>query len=213
MSMYLRLLGIAAVMSGFGLSEALPAGDVWKGSWKFEIDRQASGLRAAADDLGRRQKLRATADQRAALAGALPENLLTCRRDRAVLRRGISLCPSAASRRSRLGHFLGCCWFWRSDHAGPKLSTHSALKPNLAQVRVLLAHSFIVSCARPFKTFFSPYPIVSSRRHRALPSLGPPQQQKIGVPKDTDMISIRQNLAQDNLRFLPFWAIALLHKP
>ena len=40
MSMYLRLLGIAAVMSGFGLSEALPAGDVWKGSWKFEIDRQ-----------------------------------------------------------------------------------------------------------------------------------------------------------------------------
>jgi hypothetical protein len=31
------------------------------------------------------------------------------------------------------------------------------------------------------------------------------------------MISIRQNLAQDNLRFLPFWAIAklaeLLHKP
>jgi hypothetical protein len=61
MSMHLRLLGIAAVMSGFGLSEALPAGDVWKGSWKFEIDRQASGLRAAADDLGRRQKLRATA--------------------------------------------------------------------------------------------------------------------------------------------------------
>jgi hypothetical protein len=40
MSIYLRLLGIAAVMSGFGLSEALPAGDVWKGSWKFEIDRQ-----------------------------------------------------------------------------------------------------------------------------------------------------------------------------
>jgi hypothetical protein len=27
-------------VSGFGLSEALPAGDVWKGSWKFEIDRQ-----------------------------------------------------------------------------------------------------------------------------------------------------------------------------
>jgi hypothetical protein len=97
MSMYLRLLGIAAVMSGLGLSEALPAGDVWKGSWKFEIDRQASGLRAAADDLGRRQKLRATADQRAALAGALPENLLTCRRDRAVLRRASpSLAPAVA---------------------------------------------------------------------------------------------------------------------
>jgi hypothetical protein len=39
MSMYPRLLGIAAVVFGFGLSEA-PAGDVWKGSWKFEIDRQ-----------------------------------------------------------------------------------------------------------------------------------------------------------------------------
>jgi len=81
----------------------------------------------------------------------------------------ISLCPSAASRRSRLGHFLGSCWFWRSDHGGPKLGTHSALKPNLPQVRVLLAHSLIVSCARPFKTFFSPYPIVNSRRHRARP--------------------------------------------
>jgi hypothetical protein len=40
MSMNLRLLGIAAVICGFGPSEALPAGDVWKGSWKFEIDRQ-----------------------------------------------------------------------------------------------------------------------------------------------------------------------------
>src|SRR5262245_15632041 len=40
MSMHLRLLGIAAVVFGFGLSEALPADDVWKGSWKFEIDRQ-----------------------------------------------------------------------------------------------------------------------------------------------------------------------------
>jgi len=34
MSMYARLLGIAAVVFGFGLSEALAAGDVWKGSWK-----------------------------------------------------------------------------------------------------------------------------------------------------------------------------------
>jgi hypothetical protein len=40
MSIYARLLGIAAVVSGLGLSEALPAGDVWKGSWKFGIDRQ-----------------------------------------------------------------------------------------------------------------------------------------------------------------------------
>ena len=42
--MYPRLLGIVAVMSGFGLSEALPAGDVWKGSWKFEIDRRGPSL-------------------------------------------------------------------------------------------------------------------------------------------------------------------------
>ncbi len=40
MSIYPRLLGIAAVAFGLGLSEALPAGDVWKGAWKFEIDRQ-----------------------------------------------------------------------------------------------------------------------------------------------------------------------------
>jgi len=39
-SMYPRLLGIAAVIFGFGLSEALPAGEVLKGSWKFEIDRR-----------------------------------------------------------------------------------------------------------------------------------------------------------------------------
>jgi hypothetical protein len=41
MSMYARLLGIAAVVSGLDLPEALLAGDVWKGSWKFEIDGQA----------------------------------------------------------------------------------------------------------------------------------------------------------------------------
>src|SRR5262245_53055470 len=39
MSMYPRLLGIAAVVFSFGLSEALAAGDVWKGSWKFAMDR------------------------------------------------------------------------------------------------------------------------------------------------------------------------------
>src|SRR5262249_62234227 len=42
---------------------------------------RSSGLRAAADDLGRGQKLRAAAGQRAALAGALAENLLTRRRN------------------------------------------------------------------------------------------------------------------------------------
>src|SRR5258708_32096808 len=40
---------------------------------------RSSGLRAAADDLGRGQKLRAAAGQGAALAGALSENLLTRR--------------------------------------------------------------------------------------------------------------------------------------
>src|SRR5262249_31674837 len=37
---------------------------------------RSSGLRAAADDLGAGQKLLAAAGQRAALAGAFPENLL-----------------------------------------------------------------------------------------------------------------------------------------
>ena len=37
MSMYARLLGIAAVVLGLGLSEALPAGDVLKGAWKLEM--------------------------------------------------------------------------------------------------------------------------------------------------------------------------------
>jgi hypothetical protein len=43
MSMYTRLLGIAAVVFGFGLSESLAAGDVWKGSWKFELDHSHGG--------------------------------------------------------------------------------------------------------------------------------------------------------------------------
>src|SRR5258708_28450223 len=39
MGIYARLMGIAGVVSGLGLPEALLAGDVWKGSWKFEFDR------------------------------------------------------------------------------------------------------------------------------------------------------------------------------
>jgi hypothetical protein len=54
MSMYPRLLGIAAVVFGFGLSEALPAGDVWKGSWKFELDRQDQPALSYYDTSGRR---------------------------------------------------------------------------------------------------------------------------------------------------------------
>ena len=53
MSMYPRLLGIAAVVLGFGLSEALPAGEVWKGSWKFEIDRRDNPMLAYYDTRGR----------------------------------------------------------------------------------------------------------------------------------------------------------------
>src|SRR5262249_641907 len=41
---------------------------------------RSSRLSAAVDDLGRGQKLRAASGQRAALAGALAENLLTRRR-------------------------------------------------------------------------------------------------------------------------------------
>jgi hypothetical protein len=54
MSMYPRLLGIAAVVFGFGLSEALAAGDAWKGSWKFEIDRQDQPALSYYDTRGRR---------------------------------------------------------------------------------------------------------------------------------------------------------------
>jgi hypothetical protein len=54
MLMHPRLLGIAAVVFGFGLSEALPAGDVWKGSWKFELDRQDQPALSYYDTSGRR---------------------------------------------------------------------------------------------------------------------------------------------------------------
>ena len=37
MSIYARLFGIAAVVLGLGFSEALAAGDVLKGAWKFEM--------------------------------------------------------------------------------------------------------------------------------------------------------------------------------
>jgi hypothetical protein len=37
MSIHARLFGIAAIVLGFGLSEALPAGDVLKGDWKLDI--------------------------------------------------------------------------------------------------------------------------------------------------------------------------------
>jgi hypothetical protein len=43
MPMYTRLLGVAAVVFGFGLSEPLAAGNFWKGSWKFELDRSHGG--------------------------------------------------------------------------------------------------------------------------------------------------------------------------
>src|SRR6516225_4776528 len=54
MSMCAKLLGIAAVVFGFGLSEALPASDVWKGSWKFELDRQDKPALSYYDTSGRR---------------------------------------------------------------------------------------------------------------------------------------------------------------
>ena len=54
MSMYARLPGISAVVLGFGLSEALAAGDVWKGSWKFELDRQDQPALSYYDTKGRR---------------------------------------------------------------------------------------------------------------------------------------------------------------
>ncbi len=54
MRMYQGLLGIVAVISSIGLSAPLPAGDVWKGSWKFEIDRQDQPALSYYDTRGRR---------------------------------------------------------------------------------------------------------------------------------------------------------------
>lgn len=54
MRMYQRLLAIVAVISSFGLSAPLSAGDVWKGSWKFEIDRQDQPALSYYDIRGRR---------------------------------------------------------------------------------------------------------------------------------------------------------------
>jgi hypothetical protein len=44
MSMLARLLGMAAVLSGLGLSEALAADNVWKGAWKFEMSQDQPWL-------------------------------------------------------------------------------------------------------------------------------------------------------------------------
>ena len=53
MSMYPRLLGIAAVVLSFGLTKTPLASDVWKGSWKFEIDRRDNPMLAYYDTRGR----------------------------------------------------------------------------------------------------------------------------------------------------------------
>ena len=62
---------------------------------------------------------------------------------------------------------LGCC---RSEHGRSKLSARSALKPNLAQLGVVLAHAHVASFARPFETFLRQFPIVSGPRHRFVSS-------------------------------------------
>jgi hypothetical protein len=54
MSIYPKLRGIAAVVFGFGLAEALAAGDVWKGSWKYEVDRQDQPALSYYDTRGKR---------------------------------------------------------------------------------------------------------------------------------------------------------------
>ncbi len=75
----------------------------------------------------------------------------------------------------RLSHFLdGRCW--RGNRARANVSTGSTLKPNLAQLSVVLAHARIASFVRPLETFLRQFLIVSGRRHRSRPRLGPPQQ-------------------------------------
>ena len=76
---------------------------------------------------------------------------------------------------ARLSHFLDDR-FWRPGCGGSKFSARSTLKPNLAQLGVVLAHAHIAGFMRPLETFIRQFPIVSGRRHRARPSLGPPQQ-------------------------------------
>src|SRR5262249_1822190 len=81
---------------------------------------RVSGLRAAADDLGREQKLCAAAAQRATLAGALPENPLTRRCNQAV-----RLCFTGSSRSlvslmSALPPKADMCGATRDVRFGPK---------------------------------------------------------------------------------------------
>jgi len=42
--MFARLFGIAGVVFGLGLSQAVADGDVWKGAWKFEMSRDQPWL-------------------------------------------------------------------------------------------------------------------------------------------------------------------------
>jgi lipid-binding SYLF domain-containing protein len=51
-------------------------------------------------------------------------------------------------------------------------SARSALKPNLAQLDIVLAHALIAGFARPLEAFFRQFPIVSGRRHRFVPAPG-----------------------------------------
>jgi len=53
MSMLARLLGMAAVLFGVGLSEALAADNAWKGAWKFESDRQDRPFLTYSDNGGK----------------------------------------------------------------------------------------------------------------------------------------------------------------
>lgn len=93
-----------------------------------------------------------------------------------LLRRNV---PPIRCSAALLGNFLSYRRLWRSDPARAKLSARSTLKPNQAQLSVVVAHTQVAGFACPLKTFFSQFPIVGGRRHGLRPSLAPPPSNKI----------------------------------
>jgi hypothetical protein len=78
--------------------------------------------------------------------------------------------PTRCENVAGLSHFLDSR-FWRCNHARSKLSAVGTLKPNLAQLGVMLANGHIAGFMRRFETLFRQFPIMSGCRHRFAPSL------------------------------------------
>jgi hypothetical protein len=115
---------------------------------------------------------------------------------------------------ARLGHFMCCFRLRLSDvlSGGRKLGLFSALKPNPAKAGILFTHGLIAGFARPFKTFFCPFSIVSGRRHRFRPSpRGNRNINQLALLAMPTLTSIKQILAPHNAvrrRFPLRWSIS-----